>query len=60
MKTGDVSNDIREDKFTMMCPLCVGNEYHAETWSVMRQHIKDFHPEEKRPDKLFTKEARSK
>jgi len=43
----------------MKCPLC-WNDYYADTWSVMRNHITDFHPEEKRPDKLFTKEARSK
>ena len=43
----------------MICPLC-WNKYYADSWNVMRGHIKDFHPEVIRPDKLFTKEARQR
>lgn len=41
----------------MMCPNC---SIHLDTWVEMRAHYKFIHPEEKRPDKLFTKEARLK
>ena len=41
----------------MMCPLC---NMRRETWPKMRTHIQVTHPEIKRPDKLFTKEARDK
>ena len=39
----------------MICPLC---DYRADFWEWMREHIKESHPEIKRPYQLFTKEAR--
>jgi hypothetical protein len=41
----------------MICPLCDLVHY---SWVGMRMHIKDKHPEETRPDKLFTREARER
>ncbi|KKN76232.1 hypothetical protein LCGC14_0372580 [marine sediment metagenome] len=40
-----------------MCPIC---NMRRDDWPKMRLHIKVNHPEIKRPDKLFTKEARKK
>lgn len=40
----------------MICTNC--DNYKTECWKWMRDHFKIFHPEVKRPDKLFTREAR--
>lgn len=34
--------------------------FKSRTWTIMRIHYKEEHPEVKRPDKYFTKEWRNK
>ncbi len=41
----------------MMCTDC---DFNSQDWDEMRGHYRKDHPEVKRPDKYFTKEARSK
>lgn len=44
----------------MLCTECTFNNFHADSWGVMRQHYKDWHPEVKNCGKYFTKEAKAK
>ena len=39
--------------------LCTNCSYHSKTWDDISRHYREKHPEIKRPDKLFTKEARN-
>lgn len=41
----------------MMCVYC---DFRCDYWDEMRTHYKQTHPYEKRPDKLYTYEARHK
>ena len=40
----------------LLCPYC---ELKTNVWPVMKDHVKSYH-NDKRPSKLFTKEAREK
>ncbi len=40
--------------------ICTDCPFTSKTWDDMARHFRDKHPEIQRPDKLFTKEARSK
>ena len=40
--------------------ICTDFKFFTFYWDEMRHHYKIKHPEVKRPDKYFTKEARSK
>ena len=56
-----VSNVIIQNRSRvndMKCTNC--DDYETNVWAWMKDHYRIFHPEVKRVDKLFTKEARRK
>jgi len=41
-----------------MCTECDG--FNVQSWTLMLEHYKQYHPDVKNPEKFFTKEARKK